>query len=216
MLCVLLRVLRTDDKRHVRLGAADATKYIFAAMWTPVIMLLLGGFAIAAALSKYHIAKSMATWMLAKAGTKPRNVLLMNMFVAMIASMWVSNVAAPVLCFSIIQPLLRTLPAESPFAKSLIMGIALASNVGGMASPIASPQNVIALQNMHPLPSWGEWFFVALPVCVLCIGGIWILLLLSYKPGISTRSEANLKARVSHFHRFERVKVDSPEHSILS
>jgi phosphate transporter len=183
MLCVLLRVVRTDDKQHVRLPAPAATKYIFSAMWTPVIMLLLGGFAIAAALSKYHIAHSMATYILSKAGTKARNVLLINMFVAMIASMWISNVAAPVLCFSIIQPVLRNLPPESPFAKTLILGIALASNIGGMASPIASPQNVVALQNMHPVPSWGEWFFVALPICIICIFAIWILLLVSYKPG---------------------------------
>lgn len=66
-------------------------------------MLLLGGFAIAAALSKYGIAKLLATVVLSKAGTKPRTVLLTNMFVAMFASMWISNVAAPVLCFSIIQ-----------------------------------------------------------------------------------------------------------------
>jgi phosphate transporter len=153
-------------------------------MWTPVIMLLLGGFAIAAALSKYGIAKSLATYILSKAGSKPRNVLLMNMFVAMVASMWISNVATPVLCFSIIQPVLRTLPVDSPFAKSLILGIALASNVGGMASPIASPQNAVAVLYMHPTPSWGEWFFVALPVCVLAILVIWGLLLFSYNPGI--------------------------------
>jgi di/tricarboxylate transporter len=30
-------------------------------------------------------------------------VLVTNMFVAAFASMWISNVAAPVLCFSIIQ-----------------------------------------------------------------------------------------------------------------
>ena len=72
-------------------------------MWTPVIMLLLGGFTIAAALSKYNIAKMMATFVLSKAGTKPRTVLLTSMGVATFASMWISNVAAPVLCFSIIQ-----------------------------------------------------------------------------------------------------------------
>ena len=66
-------------------------------------MLLLGGFAIAAALSKYHIAKMMATFVLSKSGTKPAWVLLSNMFVATIASMWISNVAAPVLCLSLIQ-----------------------------------------------------------------------------------------------------------------
>lgn len=72
-------------------------------MWTPVIMLLLGGFTIAAALSKYNIAKMLATFVLSKAGTRPRNVLLTSMFVSMFASMWISNVAAPVLCFSIVQ-----------------------------------------------------------------------------------------------------------------
>jgi phosphate transporter len=102
-LSVVLKVVRSDDKPHHRLEAAAATKYIFAAMWTPVIMLLLGGFTVAAALSKYDIAKRIATFVLSKAGTRPRTVLVTNMFVAAFASMWISNVAAPVLCFSIIQ-----------------------------------------------------------------------------------------------------------------
>jgi len=102
-LVVLLGVVRSDVKPYARLGAKDSAKYIFAAMWTPVIMLLLGGFGIAAALSKYDIAKMMATLVLSKAGTRPRTVLLTNMFVAWFLSMWISNVAAPVLCYSIIQ-----------------------------------------------------------------------------------------------------------------
>lgn len=102
-LAVILQVVRSDQTPHHRLDPRDAAKYVFAAMWTPVIMLLLGGFTIAAALSKYHIAKLMATFVISKAGTRPRTVLITNMFVAMIASMWISNVAAPVLCFSIIQ-----------------------------------------------------------------------------------------------------------------
>ena len=103
LLVVLLQVVRQDEKPYQRLSSKEATSYIFSAMWTPVIMLLLGGFTIAAALSKYNIAKMMATFVLSKAGTKPRTVLLTSMGVAMFASMWISNVAAPVLCFSIIQ-----------------------------------------------------------------------------------------------------------------
>ncbi|KAL2398557.1 putative transporter C3B8.04c [Exophiala dermatitidis] len=185
-LVVVLRIMRSDDKPHVRLDSTAATKAVFAAMWTPVIMLLLGGFTIAAALSKYHIAKMMATFVLSKAGTKARTVLITNMFVGMFLSMWISNVAAPVLCFSIIQPMLRNLPADSNMSKALILGIALASNIGGAASPIASPQNIIALQNMKPSPSWGVWFFVALPVCIISIVLIWLLLLVSFKPGRGT------------------------------
>lgn len=95
--------MRQDEKPHARLTSKQAASYVFAAMWTPVIMLLLGGFTIAAALSKYNIAKMMATFVLSKAGTKPRTVLLTSMGVATFASMWISNVAAPVLCFSIVQ-----------------------------------------------------------------------------------------------------------------
>jgi phosphate transporter len=70
--------------------------------------------------------------------------------------------------------------------KALLMGIALSSNIGGAASPIASPQNLIALQNMQPEPSWGIWFFVALPVCIISILLIWVLLLVTFKPGRGT------------------------------
>jgi phosphate transporter len=102
-LVVSLRVMRSDDGNFTRLDAHAAAKRIFSTMFSPVIMLLLGGFAIAAALSKYHIAKALATVVLSKAGTKPSRVLLANMLVATVASMWISNVAAPVLCFSLIQ-----------------------------------------------------------------------------------------------------------------
>lgn len=186
-LVIVLRVIRSKDERddgtviYTRLSAVEASKTVFASMLSPVIMLLLGGFAIAAALNKYGIAKSLASLVLSKAGKRPSNVLIVNMLVASMASMWISNVAAPVLCLSLIQPILRTLPPESSFGPCLIMGIALASNLGGIASPIASPQNVIAIQNMSPPPSWADWFCVSIPLCLLgnCI--VWVWLLKSYE-----------------------------------
>lgn len=48
-----------------------------------------------------------AVAILSRVGRKPRNVLLAAMFTATFASMWISNVAAPVLCFGLIQPILR-------------------------------------------------------------------------------------------------------------
>lgn len=74
-------------------------------------MLLLGGFAIAGALSKHFIAKSMATAILSRVGRQPHWVLLANMLVATFLSMFISNVAAPVLCFGLVQPILRTYAA---------------------------------------------------------------------------------------------------------
>jgi phosphate transporter len=120
-LVVMLRVMRSEG--GVRLDAKLAAKVIFSDMFGPVIMLLLGGFSLAAALSKHNIAKLMASFILEKAGKKPSAVLLANMFVSTFASMWISNVAAPVLCFSLISPILRNLPHRSPYARSLVLGI---------------------------------------------------------------------------------------------
>jgi di/tricarboxylate transporter len=150
------------------------------------IMLLLGGFAIAAALSKHFIAKQLAVAILSRVGRKPHHVLLANMLVATFASMWISNVAAPVLCFSLVQPILRTLPTNHPFCKSLVLGIALASNLGGMTSPISSPQNIFAIERMSmggTPPSWLQWFAIALPVSFLGNLLCWALILAVYKPG---------------------------------
>ncbi|KAJ3309189.1 low-affinity phosphate transporter [Boothiomyces sp. JEL0838] len=183
-ICVpfLVIVLRVMTKDGVRMDSKQTAKQIFSDMFGPVIMLLLGGFSLAAALSKHNIAKTMASFILGRAGTKPHAVLLANMFVSTFASMWISNVAAPVLCFSLIQPILRNLPHKSNYARCLVIGIAMAANVGGMASPIASPQNVVSMGIMDPPPSWGEWFAIALPLCIVLDLVIWGFLLMIYRP----------------------------------
>lgn len=179
LLIVTLPVLKDSETSEI-LSARDSSQYILSTMWSSVIMLLLGGFTLAAALSKYNIAKVLSTHILSSAGTNPKLILLTIMCVAWFISMWVSNVAAPVLCYSIIQPLLRNLPRESSYTKGLILGVALASNIGGMASPISSPQNIFALGLMDPSPSWTEWFMITIPVCSICIFTIWVLLMLTF------------------------------------
>lgn len=39
---------------------------------------------------------------------------------------------------------------------------------------------------MNPAPGWGIWFFIALPVCIISIIIIWILLLVTFRPGRNT------------------------------
>lgn len=51
-----------------------------------------------------------------------------------------------------------------------------------MASPISSPQNIIAIQNMSPAPSWGEWFIISIPLCIMGNFIIWLWLLWNYNP----------------------------------
>jgi phosphate transporter len=57
-----------------------------------------------------------------------------------------------------------------------------------MASPISSPQNIIAIGIMNPSPTWVQWFLVSLPLCVLINVLVWILLLWNYVPTKSSLS----------------------------
>jgi phosphate transporter len=184
LLCPLLVVLFrvSKDSNDKVMGAAAASSYILSNMWSSTIMVLLGGFTLAAALSKYNVAKIAASWILSGAGTKPRNILLSMMGVALFLSMWISNVATPVLCYSLIQGVLRSLDTDSQFAKALILGVALASNIGGMPSPIASPQNIVAMEYLTPYGvGWGKWLAVALPVSIIAMVLVWVMLILTFK-----------------------------------
>ncbi|KAI8060296.1 SPX domain-containing protein [Gongronella butleri] len=178
-LIVLLRVMNNAD--GTPMTAKNAAKSTFQSMFSGTIMMLLGGFSLAAALSKYGIAKAFASHVLSRAGTRPRWVLLAIMFVSAFLSMWISNVATPVLCFSLINPILRTLPDHSKVGSCLILGIALACCTAGMASPISSPQNIITMQYMEN-PSWGTWFAVALPIGIITLICLWFTLLVVYRP----------------------------------
>lgn len=61
----------------------------------------------------------------------------------------------------------------------LVMGVAFASNCGGMLSPISSPQNVFGIEHMSvggKPPGWGLWLAIAVPIALLCVVGIWLYL----------------------------------------
>jgi phosphate transporter len=201
-LAVVLRVIQVDG---VRLDAVSASRHVFGAMFSHVIMLLLGGFSIAAALSKHNIAQLMASCISRQCGSDIRTVLLVNMVIATASSMWISNVAAPVLCYSLLSPILKATTANTSRAlfgtaqriqaeqdyrlcRALVMGIALASNVGGMASPISSPQNLFAIE-YTPI-GWLAWFSVSIPLCIVLNLLLWLWLIVVFDLPRETDSAA--------------------------
>lgn len=181
LLVIVLRVVKDKLNDDERMDSTRAAVFVFGQMFNPTIVLLLGAFTLAAVLSKHNIDKVMAAKLLSLAGTKPRAVLLAYMAVTGFASMWISNVAAPVLSYSLAQPILRTIPTRSPFTRSFILGIALAADIGGQASPIASPQNLIAISYMNPPPSWLVWFSIGIPISALTIISTWAILTWAYE-----------------------------------
>lgn len=181
LLVVLFRVLKDANTGEV-LKATAASSKILSTMWSSTIIILLAGFTLGEVLSQYNIAKVIASWILAAAGTRPRNVLLIAMAVVFFLSMWISNVAAPVLTYSLLKPVLDTLEADQPFGKALVLGIAIAANVGGMSSPISSPQNIISMEYLKQYNiGWGQFFATALPTGIIATLICWILLFNTFK-----------------------------------
>lgn len=179
LLVVLFKVLLDEDGKVM--GAAAASSEILSTMWSSTIIILLAGFTLGEVLSQYNIAKVIASWVFAVAGTKPRNILLVAMAVVFFLSMWISNVAAPVLTYSLLQPVLETLEADQPFGKALVLCVAIGANIGGMSSPISSPQNIISMDYLTPYNiGWGQFFAVALPTGIIATFCCWILLFTTF------------------------------------
>ncbi|KAG6917852.1 hypothetical protein DXG01_000757 [Tephrocybe rancida] len=211
LLLVVLQVIRNDAGDVM--CRRDATKWVFSVMFSPTIMLLIGGFTISSALSKTNIDRVLITKVLSLAGSRPSTVLLAFMGVSCFASMWISNVAAPTLCFTLIRVPPPAHPAKSAsqvgiravpyyYRKSTSvatlgwqLAIALAANIGGQSSPISSPQNLIALQAMDPPLDWARWFAVSLPVSGISIILIWGILLLSYRPARSPSGDGEIEIK---------------------
>ncbi|GJQ13989.1 hypothetical protein GpartN1_g5780.t1 [Galdieria partita] len=183
-LSVLLRCF--VDSHGKTLSSHETAIQVLASMASPVIMLILGGYSLAAALSKHTIDKWLATLVLSRF-KEPRLFLLLVMLLGTTLSMFLSNVAVPVLLFSVLRPLLIGLPPSSlPFVKCVVLGVAFSGNIGGMTTPIASPQNAIAveqLNNSHPI-GFVEWTLLSLPLALLIVAIIHRLLILWYRPSL--------------------------------
>jgi phosphate transporter len=110
--------------------------------------LLLGGYTISAAFSRCELELYIASWLQQKLGKSPKLFILAVMFLGLFLSMWISNHTAPILCASILIPIVEDLPKDSRFTKGLLLGLAYACNFGGMTTPIASLQNALAVSQL--------------------------------------------------------------------
>ncbi len=156
-------------------------------LFSPVIMLLLGGFALAAGLQKYGLGEVLITKIIAKVGNKPKRVILGAMAATAFLSMWISNTAATAAMIALIMPVIKVLPEKENTRKALVLGVAFSASVGGIATPIGTPPNAIAIGELalhgHDI-SFGKWTLIALPLCVLLFSIIYKIILFFFPPKV--------------------------------
>lgn len=111
------------------------------------VFLFLGGFLLALAIEKHGLHKRIAFRLLDLAGNAKARILLAVMLSAYLLSMWISNTATAMMLIPIaasVAHLLSVHNQEAKFKRALVLGVAYAASIGGMATLIGTPPNVAA------------------------------------------------------------------------
>ena len=161
-------------------GFGDQFQLTRVLSWSanPVLALFLGGFTLSVAASRYGIDALIAR--LAVRLSRGSKLLLLVLTAAATASlsMWMSNIAAAAMMIAALHPLLLEVPRSDPFRRALLLGIALGANFGGIATPIGTGPNAIAIaavSSNHAI-TFIEWMLFALPLALgLILAGLALL-----------------------------------------
>lgn len=152
----------------------------------PVIFLFLGGFLLAEAMVKHGLNRriALAVLRLPWVGRSPLGLLAGFGILTSFVSAWVSNTATAAMMLPIAISILRELSAlsnpgpgtaldwrHSPLACGLILVTAFAASVGGLATPIGTPPNLIGIGLIERMLdrrlSFFEWMHFALPAALV-------------------------------------------------
>ncbi len=176
----------------------DWEKYI--ATWgSPLIWLFFGGFILAAAAKKTGLDLWMASCVLGKLGNRPAIVLLGVMGATAILSMFLSNTATATMMVAMLAPLLTGAADKSNYPRALLLGIAMAANIGGMGTVIGTPPNAIAAGVLGSVGgvNFAEWMIFGIPPAIFLLAIAWGYLLLAYLGRGAFSSANNLEISFS-------------------
>ena len=163
------------------LGILDG-KQVAQAYGDPLILLLMGGAMLSKAMEKSGAHRRLALLMVNFFGAQDQRRLVFGFMVASaVLSMWVSNTATTLMLLPVAYAVLESNNSTSKkLAVPLFLGIAYASSIGGLGTPIGSPPNVVFLKIYAEATGvnigFGQWMLWALPVVLLMIplAGLWM------------------------------------------
>jgi sodium-dependent dicarboxylate transporter 2/3/5 len=180
-----------------RLGLGDLGAYYSS----PIVLLYIGGFLLGIAIERCGLSTRIAFGLVARGGARPGLMLAGFIVAAAFLSMWISNTSTSL----ILTPLALSVAAgaavngqENPrFATALVLAIAYAATIGGLATPIGTPTNGIALTQLRLEGievSFGQWMAVGVPVVIVLLPMVWLIL--SRGLDVDAKGAAGAQARV--------------------
>ncbi|WP_435073728.1 SLC13 family permease [Halorubrum sp. HHNYT27] len=181
----------------------------------PVVFLFLGGFLIALAIERWNLHRRIALNVLLRVGDDARYLILGFMVVTAFLSMWVSNTATAMMMVPIGMAIVAQVQAlqtqedvtpsysspelesldvgatpPSNFGAALMLGIAYAASIGGIATIIGTPPNAIlvgiAQSSLGVRIGFVQWMLFGLPIAVVFLAVTWLVLITLLSPEIRT------------------------------
>ena len=151
-----------------------------AAYGSPLILLLLGGFILSRAMETSGAHRRVALNMMRLFGAESdRRLVFGFMAAAAVLSMWISNTATTLMLLPVAMAIIERARGEA-LAVPLLLGMAYAASVGGIATPIGTPPNLIFMQIYGETTggeiSFGTWISWGLPVVLVMVPlmGLWL------------------------------------------
>lgn len=146
---------------------------IYSNYASPVVMLSIGVFLLAAVIEKWNLHKRIALNIVNKMGSKATMIIFGFSIATCFVSMFMSNVTATAMMLPIGVAMVKQLgfTKDSGFTKALALSIPFAASIGGMATVIGSGTNVAGVALMKELASiditFMEWLKVGLPFVII-------------------------------------------------
>jgi sodium-dependent dicarboxylate transporter 2/3/5 len=145
------------------------------------IFLFIGGFILAIAIEKWNLHRRIALSIINVVGTNPRSIILGFMVSTAFLSMWISNTATAVMMLPIGVAIIKQMgngnDNKTQFGKALMLAIAYSASIGGIATLIGTPPNIIlagVIQQTYGVElSFTRWFIIGFPLSVVLLVICW-------------------------------------------
>ena len=163
-----------------------------------IVILLLGGFIVALGIERWNLHQRIALNVISRVGTSPGAIVFGFMLATAVLSMWISNTASTLMMVPIAISASAVLGSVSKhFTTALLLGVCYAASIGGVATPIGTPTNLIAISWLQTEAGahigFAQWMAFGLPAMALLLPVAWW----NVTRGMPVRSE-NAEAVSAH------------------
>ena len=165
-----------------------SAKQVAPIYMSSILMVFIGGFLVAIAMQRWQLHRRIALHIISAFGNSPQRLILGFMLASSLLSMWVSNTATTVMMVSIALAVIKHCEDKLGvnedsrlFASTLMLAIAYAASVGGTATLVGTPPNLVFARlyemSFGDTVSFGEWIVFGFPTAVVLFIGVWLVLI---------------------------------------